>query len=116
VSTSKQQDFETELGLMHKNIKAAHKQKDPIEVAYYSGRYAVVNAFLEADENGLLTYFHPYRLAPLRKLVKGTVWKFPKRPKGQPDKGGPKDIVEDYSAREPFFAVCKHCAALMHKR
>jgi hypothetical protein len=51
LGTSRQQDFENELGLMHKNIKAAHKQKDPIEVAYYSGRYAVVNAYLEADRN-----------------------------------------------------------------
>lgn len=81
-----------------------------------TGRYTVINGYLEADGNELPTYFHPYRLTPLRKFVKGTVWKFPKRRKVQPDNEGPQDIVEDYSTREPFFAVCKHCAELLHKR
>lgn len=116
LGTSKQQDFEIGLGLMHKNIKAAHKQKDPIEVAYYSGRYAVINAYLEADRNELQPYFHPYRLAPLRKLVKGRVWNFPKMRKGVPGDQAFADPKRYCSTGDTFFGVCKHCAELMHKR
>ena len=112
---SKQKDFENKLGLMHKNIKAAHKQKDPIEVAYYSGRYGVINAYFEADLNEIETYFHPYGLAPIRKFVKGRVWNYPKKQKNaigieacaDPQKSSPNGDV--------FFGVCKHCAELMHK-
>lgn len=117
LGTWRQQDFENDLGLMHKNVRAAHKQKDAIEVAYYSGRYAVINAFLEADCNELLPYFHPYRLAPLRKLVKGTVWKFPKRRKGKPNNQAPADTEGHESTGDTFFGpVCRHCAELWHKR
>lgn len=116
LGTSRQQDFENELGLMHKSVRAAHKQKDPIEVAYYSGRYAVINAYLEADCNELLPYFHPYRLTPLRKLVKGKVWNFPKRHKGEPDNQAPADTEGHSSSGDAFFGVCKHCAELLHKR
>lgn len=113
----KQEDFENQLGFMLKCVRdAAQKQKDPVEIAYYTGRYTVINGYLEADGNELPTYFHPYRLTPVRKLVKGTVWKFSKRRKDQPDSEGPQDIAEDHSTREPFFAVCKHCAELLHKR
>ena len=116
LGTSKQQDFEIGLGLVHKNIEAAHKQKDPIEVAYYSGRYAVIKAYLEADRNELQTYFHPYRLAPLRKFVKGRVWNFPKMRKGVPGNQASAKPKKYCSTGDTFFGVCEHCAELMHKR
>jgi hypothetical protein len=116
LGTSRQQDFENELGLMHKSVRAAHKQKDPIEIAYYSGRYAVINAYLEADHNELLPYFHPYRLTPLRKLVKGKVWNPPKKRDGKPDNQGLTDAEKHPSTGDVFFAVCKHCAELLHRR
>ena len=116
LGTSRQQDFENELGLMHKNVRAAHKHNDPIEVAYYSGRYAVISAFSEADCIELPPYFHPYRLTPLQKLVKGRVWKFRKRRKGEPDNQAPVDIEGHSSTGDTFFGVCKHCAELLHKR
>jgi hypothetical protein len=65
--TRRQQDFEDGLGLMHKNVRAAHRQKHAIEVADYSGRYAVISAYLEADCNE----FSPISTRPLRKLEKG---------------------------------------------
>jgi SIR2-like domain len=115
LGTRRQQDFENELGLMHKNVRAAQKQRDAIEVAYYSGRYAVINAFIEADYNELLPYFHPYRLTPLRKLVKGKVWTFPKVRKATLDNPQPANTEGHESTGEAFFGVCKHCAELMHK-
>lgn len=115
LGTSTQQDFENELGLMHKNVSTAQKQKDPIEVAYYSGRYAVINSYSEADYNDIFPYFHPYRLTPLRKLVKGTVWKFPKRRNDVPENQAAQ--VEGHtSTTDSFFGVCKHCAEFLHKR
>lgn len=116
LGTRRQQDFENELGLMHKNVRAAHKQKDAIEVAYYSGRYAVINAYIEADCNELLPYFHPYQLAPLRKLVKGKVWNVPKKRNSKPDDQVTADTEGHESAGDAFFGVCRHCAELMHKR
>jgi len=116
LGTGTQRDFENELGLMHKNVRAAHKQKDPIEVAYYSGRYAVINAYSEADCVELPPYFHPYRLTPLRKLVKGRVWKVSKRRTGEPDNQPPARIEGHSPTADKFFGVCKHCAQLLHKR
>ncbi len=116
LGTSSQQDFDNELGLMHKEVKAAHKQRDPIEVAYCSGRYAVINAYSEADYNELAPYFHPYRLTPMRKLVKGRVWKFPKKSKVEPDNQAPTHTDVHSPTGDTFFGVCKHCAELLHKR
>jgi hypothetical protein len=41
--------------------------------------------------NELLSYFHPYRLTPLRKLVKVKIWDFPKRRKAEPESQAPAD-------------------------
>ena len=113
----KRDEFERELGLMLRCVRdAADKQKDEIEIAYYTGRYIVINCYLEGDENELPSYFHPYRLAPVRKLVKGAIWKPLKRTKGEPVSEPPQDVIENYSSREPFFATCKHCAELLHRR
>jgi len=116
LGTSRQQDFENELGLTLKNVRAAHKQEDPIEIAYYSGQYAVISAYTEADCIELHPYFHPYRLTPLQKLVKGRVWKFPKRLKGKPDNQAPAHTEGHSSREDTIFGVCKHCAELLHKR
>jgi hypothetical protein len=116
LGTMRQQDFDSELGLMHKNVKKAHKEEDLIEIAYYSGRYAVISAYLEADMQELLTYFHPYRLIPARKLVKGKVWNFPKRHEYAPDNLALASTGGRPVTGDKFFGVCKHCAELMHKR
>lgn len=116
LGTRTQQDFENELGLMHKNVRAAHKQKDLIEVAYYSGRYAVISAYAQADCVELPPYFHPYRLTPLRKLVKGRVWNFSKSRAGKEDDRAPAPVEGHVSPADTFFGVCKHCAQLLHKR
>jgi hypothetical protein len=116
LGTSRQQDFENELGLALKNVRAAHNEKDPIEIAYYSGRYAVINAYFEAGCNELPSYFHPYRLTPLRKLVKGRVWNFPKRRTGEPDSQVPAHTEGRPSSGDTCFIVCRHCAELLHKR
>jgi hypothetical protein len=60
--------------------------------------------------------FHPYRLVPTRKLVKGKIWNLPKKRKHAPDNLGLADTEGHPSTGDEFFAVCKHCAELMHKR
>jgi hypothetical protein len=116
LGTKRQQDFDRELGLMHKNVRAAHKQKDLIEVAYYSGRYAVMSAYLETDSDELMPYFHPYRLTPTRKLVKGKVWSFPNKHQHAANNLASASTEGRASTGDTFFAVCKHCAEAIHKR
>ncbi len=114
LGTKRQQDFQSELGFSLKQIKNAKKQRDPIEIAYWCGRNAVLSAYLEAGQEEIPTYFHPYNVTPIRRLVKGRIWDRIKSPHvhAGDDDGSPQVVS---SNGEPFFAVCKHCAELLHK-
>jgi len=47
------------------------RRRDPIEIAYWSGRVEVLNRFAERSKERIPAYIHPYRLVPSKKFVKG---------------------------------------------
>jgi len=85
LGTRTQEDFENDLGVTVNYVREARKAKDSIEIAYSSGRLIAISAFFEGEANELPTYFHPYKLTPISKLVKGRVWKRVPRLNKKPD-------------------------------
>ena len=47
------------------------RRRDPVEIAYWSGRIEVLNRFAERSRNKIPAYIHPYTLVPSHKLIKG---------------------------------------------
>ena len=68
------QDFDTELRYAAKNIKEANKAKDPIELAYWHGRHEALKHFCSRDVSAIPPYFHPRKMSPISKFVKGQQW------------------------------------------
>jgi hypothetical protein len=111
LGTKKHEDFENELGYTLNKLKMMQKRKNPIEIAYWSGRYIAIDAYFEADRKQIPPYFHPYRLEPLNKLVKGRIWNSSSR---RPAKSSRKSrLTQDIST---VSLVCNECAKKLHQR
>ena len=67
----KQEDFEKELAGAQKHLALMRKKKDLIEIAYWSGRCEVVRRFCERDTSSIPAYFHPDKLVPIRRYIRG---------------------------------------------
>ncbi|HYK37274.1 hypothetical protein [Alloacidobacterium sp.] len=65
------EDFEGELREAGKAVKQARKDDNVIEIAYWSGRFEVVERFCDRDVTSIPAYFHPYKMAPVARFVKG---------------------------------------------
>jgi hypothetical protein len=70
----RKEDFENELGYGTKMLHQQIKKDDPIEIAYWSGRNEVFRRFCNRDASIIPPYFHPQKLAPTPKFVKGRSW------------------------------------------
>ncbi len=71
LGTKKKGDFENDHGETLKRLQEMRRGKDPIEFAYWSGRAEVLERFSKRKRLPLPAFFHPYRLRPIPKLVKG---------------------------------------------
>jgi hypothetical protein len=71
LGTKWNEDFENDLRLAAKEVKQADKAGDFVEVAYWSGRREVMEHFCERDPSAIPAYFHPSKLVPVAKFVKG---------------------------------------------
>lgn len=71
LGTKRNEDFEKDLRLAGKALRQARKAGDFIEVAYWSGRHEVMERFCDRDQSTIPIYFHPSRLEPVAKFVKG---------------------------------------------
>jgi hypothetical protein len=111
LGTMKHKDLENELGFTVNTLNKAQKQRDVIEIAYWTGRYFAVQAYFEEEQSQIPAYFHPYRLKPLNKLVKGSTWNLSRRKVTKPGTEPPHAHGDD-----AFFAVCKDCARKLHAR
>jgi hypothetical protein len=109
LGTRKVSDFENELGFILNCLKAAQRSSDPIEIAYYAGRYTAISAYFETNKSQIPTYFHPYRLEPLTKFVIGSRWN--RRPHRVP-----KSTSKLPHALDAVSLVCGDCAGLLHSR
>jgi SIR2-like domain len=74
LGTKRRDSFERDLAEAEHVIEQMWQKKDPIEVAYWTGRREATRTFCSRKPNKILTYIHPYRLAPIAKFVKGNGW------------------------------------------
>ncbi len=65
------ENFERDLTEAEDSLRRMQRKHDPVEIAYWSGRVAVIKRFCARSKAPILPYFHPYRLHPTKKLVKG---------------------------------------------
>jgi len=71
LGTKKKRDFENEHGETLKQLEQMRRCNNPIEIAYWSGRAGVLERFNKRKRSPIPTFFHPYRLCPMPRLVKG---------------------------------------------
>lgn len=67
----RREDFERDMRHAAKATKQAKQKKDWIEFAYWTGRKEAVERFCDRDDSAIPPYFHPYKLTPTARLVKG---------------------------------------------
>ena len=71
LGTKKKEDFESDLGRMSQTLDRMRRRRDPIEIAYYSGRVEGLKWFCRRSARVIPRYFDPYRDRPSRRLVVG---------------------------------------------
>jgi SIR2-like domain len=65
------QDFESELADAAKEIRKMKAKGDFVEIAYWSGHYEILRRYCSRDISSIPAYFHPDKLVPVAKFVKG---------------------------------------------
>jgi hypothetical protein len=71
LGTKKKIDFENDHGETLKRLQKMWRIEDVVEIAYLSGRVVVLEKFNTQDTRPIPTFFHPDKLRPTAKLVKG---------------------------------------------
>jgi hypothetical protein len=65
------EELDRELRDSEKHLQLMRKRKEIIEIAYWSGRVEVLNRFCRRDNSPTPIYFHPHRLIPSQKYIRG---------------------------------------------
>jgi hypothetical protein len=74
LGTKRNPDFEAERMENERYVKESLEADDPIEIAYSYGRYTVMEHFCDRKKGEIPTYFHPQKLYPIAKFVRGRLW------------------------------------------
>jgi hypothetical protein len=74
LGTKKKNDFDDDYGKTIERVERMREIGNPIEIAYWSGRAEVLSKLRRRDRSRTRTYFHPNRLTPISKLVKGPLF------------------------------------------
>jgi SIR2-like domain len=72
LGTKKKVDFENDYGKKLNHLNKMRRRKDLIEIAYWSGRVEVLRRFNNRQKSPIPAFFHPYRMHPTQKLIKGS--------------------------------------------
>jgi hypothetical protein len=67
----KQDEYDRELRESEKWLQQMRKRVEIIEIAYWSGRVEVLDRFCRRDLSAMPVYFHPNRMEPSQKYVRG---------------------------------------------
>jgi len=71
LGTKRKEDYETDLSQTARIVKQAWAADNFIETAYWSGRREVLERFCDRDDSTIPPFFHPSRMVPIAKFVKG---------------------------------------------
>jgi hypothetical protein len=67
----RKEDHEKELNRTADIVKQAWKSGDIFEIAYWTGRQQVLEHFCERGDSPIPRYFHPRKMIPIQRFVKG---------------------------------------------
>jgi hypothetical protein len=65
------EDFEKSLIETMNTLQNYFKKRNFIEVAYFGGQYEIIKRFCNRDKSRIPAYFHPNKLIPTHKYIKG---------------------------------------------
>jgi hypothetical protein len=82
LGAEKKQDFENDLTRAKQTLEQMRRKHDPIEIAYFTGRVEILKRFCHRSTAKISQYFHPYRMRPSRRLVRGDKFGFPSEQPG----------------------------------
>ena len=71
LGTKKKEDFDNDLADALKTLPDMREKKDPVEIAYWSGRTGILERFDRRQKTSVPKFFHPNKLRPVPSLVKG---------------------------------------------
>jgi hypothetical protein len=71
LGTRRMEDHENELRRTAKIVKQAWAADDFIEIAYWTGRLTVLEHFCSRDDTPISPFFHPKKMVPIPRIVKG---------------------------------------------
>lgn len=109
LGTMKHEDLENELGSVLNTLRKVQETNDVVEIAYWTGRYCAVEAYFNGQSQ-IPAYFHPYRLEPVPKLVKGSTWNLSVK------RTNVSEVASESPSNAHISVVCKSCAQKLHKR
>jgi len=78
LGTKKSEDFAHDFAEAERCLRDYRRKRDPVEIAYWSGRFTVIKKFCARSKSPVLPYFHPYRLRPTKRLIKGERFRSPR--------------------------------------
>jgi hypothetical protein len=71
LGTKKKESFERDLFEAENSLKKMWHKRDPVEIAYWTGRKEATESFCSRKIKRIRTYIHPYSLKPATRFVKG---------------------------------------------
>lgn len=71
LGTKVRADLERDASEARNMVDRMKAARNPVEVAYWTGRQRAAEAFVGGDTRAIPPFFHPERLFPTRRLVKG---------------------------------------------
>jgi hypothetical protein len=74
LGTKIKESFESDLLEAVSMLERMEEKRDPIEIAYWTGRKEATQAVCAGKKKSILTYIHPYHLKPTARFVKGDAW------------------------------------------
>jgi hypothetical protein len=74
LGTKRNSDFEAERREAEKIVDQMYEADNIVEVAYWTGRYIVLDHYCGRNTSQIPSYLHPNSLRPTIRFVKGTPW------------------------------------------
>jgi hypothetical protein len=71
LGTKRKEDFEHDLNQAASNVMKAHAANAFVEVAYWTGRRVVLERFCARNSSQIPPFFHPAKMVPIPRFVKG---------------------------------------------
>ncbi len=77
LGTKRNLDFEAARRDAEKNVEHCYRKEDLVEIAYWTGRFSILDHYSRRDFSQIGAYLNPNNMKPSQRLVKGSVFEPP---------------------------------------